>query len=159
MKLQTLVWMAITLSFPLAAPAAETGHHGHAAATHQQVTLNAGQKWHTDKPLRNGMSAIKGQVAAALPAAHEGKFSPAQYDSLGKNINMHVADIVRNCKLEPEADAQLHIVLGELTAGVEALEGKQGKEREAGLIKTAQALNTYGKYFDHPGWKPVSLPQ
>ena len=36
-------------------------------------------------------------------------------------MNTEVAGIVQNCKLPPEADAQLHIVVAELMAGAYAL--------------------------------------
>jgi hypothetical protein len=65
-----------------------------------------------------------------------------------------VAGIVQNCKLEPEADAQLHIVIAELMAGAEAMEGKvKGETRRAGAERVAKALNAYGEHFEHPGWK------
>ncbi|WP_236748547.1 hypothetical protein [Acidovorax carolinensis] len=66
---------------------------------------------------------------------------------------------MENCKLEPKADAQLHIVIGEILGGVDAAQGKQGdKARAAGVVKVAEALNTYGSHFDHAGWKSVQLP-
>lgn len=158
MKIPTLLLAAMTLAFPLTALAAESGHHDH-GATHQKIELNAGKKWATDEPLRKGMGAIREQVAAALPAAHGGKLTAAQYEALGKDINTQLGDIVRNCKLDQKADAQLHIVIGELADGIETLEGKRpGKERASGVVKVAQALNAYGKHFDHAGWKAIKLP-
>lgn len=157
MKTHTLLLAAMTLAFPLAAAAAQPGQHDH-GATHQKIELNAGKRWATDEPLRKGMSEMRGQVAAALPAAHAGKLTPAQYEALGKELNTQVGDIVRNCKLEPKADAQLHIVIGQLADGIETLEGKrQGKERASGVVKVAQALNTYGTHFDHAGWQAIKL--
>lgn len=158
MKSPTLLLAALTLAFPLTGFAAEPGHHDHGAAP-QKIELNAGKKWSTDEPLRAGMNNMRTQVATALPAAHAGKLSPAQYEALGKDLNVQVGDIVRNCKLDPKADAQLHVVIGELADGIETLEGKrQGKARAAGVVKVAQALNTYGKHFDHTGWKAIKLP-
>lgn len=159
LKRHALLWAAITVAFPLATPAAEPGHDGHAAAAHQQVELNAGKKWETDMPLRTGMGTIREHVVAALPGAHAGSFTPAQYAALGKDINLHVADVVRDCKLEPAADAQLHVILGELAAGIETLEGKRGQDRGVGMVQAAEALNTYGAYFQHAGWRPIELPR
>jgi hypothetical protein len=143
------------LALPLTAPAAE--HHHHAAAPHK-IELNAGQKWETDAALRKGMSAIRAAVAGALSAEHGGKASKSTYESAAKKVNAQLAYIVANCKLDPKADAQLHVVLGEIMSGVEALEGKKPDQpREAGLLATAQALNTYGDHFTHPGWKAIDL--
>jgi hypothetical protein len=158
MKSPAILLAAITLALPLSALAAGAEHHDH-GATPAKLELNAGKKWATDEPLRAGMSAIREKVAAALPAAHAGKLAPERYDALAGEINAQVADIVRNCKLEPKADAQLHVVIGQLAESAEALEGKrQGQERAAGLVHAAQALNAYGKHFQHAGWKPVKLP-
>ncbi|GAB3548022.1 hypothetical protein GCM10027343_27970 [Noviherbaspirillum agri] len=158
MKRHTLLLAAITLAFPLTSLAAEPGHHDHGAAP-QKLELNAGKKWPTDEPLRKGMSAMRAQVATALPAAHAGKLTPAQYEALGQELNTQVGDIVRNCKLDPKADAQLHVVIGDLAEGIETLEGKsQEKQRASGVVKVAQALNAYGKHFEHAGWKAIKLP-
>jgi hypothetical protein len=42
-----------------------------------------------------------------------------QHQPLAETVNAEVAGIVQNCKLEPEADEQLHIVIAELMAGAE----------------------------------------
>lgn len=157
MKSPIYLLFAAILANPLTTLAAED-HHGHGAAPHK-MELNAGKKWTTDDPLRQGMNAINFSAAAMLPAAHAGKATNANYDAFGKEVTAQVTYIVQNCKLDPKADAQLHTIIGDIMAGVEMAEGKQqGKKRSTGVVKVAQTLNTYGKYFDHPGWKPVALP-
>lgn len=37
----------------------------------------------------------------------------------------------------------------------ETMHGKTGQPRHAGALRVLQALQDYGEYFDHPGWKPV----
>jgi hypothetical protein len=32
---------------------------------------------------------------------------------------------------------------------------KAGSHREEGAVKVVEALNAYGKHFNHPGWKPI----
>lgn len=151
-----MLLLAVTLAFPLAALAAESGHHGHGA---QKIEFNAGKKWETDDALRKGMASIRIAVAGALPAAHAGKTSAAEYEALGKELNAQLAYIVQNCKLDPKADAQLHVIVGDIVNGIDTVEGKQRhQKRAAGVVRVAQALNTYGKYFDHAGWEPVRLP-
>jgi hypothetical protein len=63
--------------------------------------------------------------------------------------------MVANCKLDPEADANLHIILEQILEGAEALQGKEKKNPRAGANRVVAALNDYGKYFDHPGWKKL----
>lgn len=157
MKSPIFLLAAAMLAAPLTTLAA-TDSHQHGAASHQ-IELDAGRKWSTDAPLRQGMSAIHDSAAAMLPVAHAGKATAPIYEAFGKAASDQVAYIVQNCKLEPKADAQLHTVIGELMAGVDmAQRQRQEQGRVAGVVKVAQALNTYGKYFDHPGWKPIALP-
>lgn len=157
MKLPMLLLLVATLTTPLAALAAD--HHDHGGAVPHKIELNAGKKWATDDPLRQAMNGIRSAVASTLPAAHAGKAASSDYDALGKEITAQVTYIVQNCKLDPKADAQLHVVIGDILNGVEMTEGKQhDKGRAVGVVKIAQALNTYGRYFDHVGWQPIVLP-
>jgi hypothetical protein len=148
--------LAATLTLPVTALAADAHQHGHAK---QKMELNAGKRWATDDSLRQGMTAIRSSVLVTLPDAHAGKASDADYDAFGKKVAAQVAYIVQNCKLEPKADEQLHGVIAEIVEGAELAEGKhKGKSRAAGVVQVAQALNAYGKYFQHAGWTPVKLP-
>ncbi len=158
MKTFTALLMAAAMAFPLAAISAPA-HDDHGSATTQQLHLDAGKKWGTDAPLRQAMTAIHASVAQILPAAHAGKATAASYDAFGAGVNQQVAYMVANCKLPPEADAQLHLIVAELMAGAEAAQGKRGdSQRAAGVVQVAQASNAYGKYFDHGGWKAIELP-
>lgn len=156
MKLPILLLIAATLTTPLTALAVD--HSSHGAAASQKMELNAGKKWATDDPLRQAMTAIKAAVATTLPAAHAGKATKADYDAFGKEVTAQVTYVVQNCKLDPKADAQIHIVIGDMMNGVEMAEGKQHGKEASGVVKVAQALNMYGKYFDHAGWQPIALP-
>jgi hypothetical protein len=137
--------LAITVALAFGAPLAygQAAHeHGHAAGE-AKLVLNQGKKWPTDAPLRQGMENIRAALGGGM-----------KYGALAKKVNAEVAGIVQNCKLEPEADAQLHIVIADILAGVEAMEGKvQGETRRAGAQKVASALDAYGEHFDHAGWK------
>ncbi len=158
MKFFPLILIAAVLANPLAAWAADP--HDHGTTEPQKVSLNAGKKWMTDAPLRQAMTAMRASVGATLPLAHDGTATAAQFDALSKEVNAQVAAIVQNCKLDAKADAQLHTVIAELINGAEVAEGKQqGKSRAAGAVQIAQGLNTYGKYFDHAGWKAIPLPK
>ena len=146
--------MAAALSVPVLA---QTAAHDHGAATTHKLALDQGRKWATDEPLRAGMGRIRGLVEPQLGAAHAGKLTPAQYRELATQIETEVGGIVANCKLEPKADAMLHLVIADVGEGTDAMAGKSAKVRPAlGLVKVAQAVNQYGSHFDHPGFKPIS---
>lgn len=138
------------------ATAAENRHdHGHGAAP-AKLELNNGKKWATDAPLRKGMENIRNSIDAVHHEVHENKLSAAKYGELAKKVNGEVNGIVANCKLDPKADAQLHLVIAEILEGVEAMEGKAKKvKRQAGALKVGGALEKYASHFDHPGWQPL----
>ncbi len=109
--------------------------------------------------MRTGMTAMKTLAVAALPKAHAGKLTSAQYDALANDVNAQIAYIVQNCKLHPRAYAQLHIVIGDIAQGVETMQGKHpGKGRPLGVVEVSKAMNTHGEYFNHPGWQAIKLP-
>ena len=93
---------------------AQAAAHGHDAATPHQLSLDQGRKWVTDDALRNGMDRIRGLVEPRLGDAHAGKLTATQYRELATQIETEVGGIVANCKLEPKADAMLHLVIAEL---------------------------------------------
>ena len=158
MKSPIALMLALALSSPLAVLAASDAHDHGKSAPHK-LELNAGKKWGTDDALRKAMSGIQASVTQTLPAAHAGKVSAADYDAFGKDVTAQVTYMVENCKLDPQADAQLHIIVADLMAGVEAAQGKHGeKKRASGVVKVAQAANAYGKHFDHAGWKAIQMP-
>jgi hypothetical protein len=131
--------------------------HDHGAASHAKLTLNQGVKWATDAPLRAGMARIRALVAPQLDGAHAGKFSQAQYAALAGQVEGEVGKIVATCKLEPKADAMLHLVIGQIGEGTAAMLGKTAAVKpEQGLVKVATALNDYARHFDHPGFATIS---
>lgn len=150
-----LVAAGLALGLAAGSLAADAHKHDHDAAP-ARLELNNGKKWTTDEPLRQGMHNIRKLMDASLHDIHEGKLSAAKYGALAKKVNAEVGGIVANCKLEPKADAQLHLVIADIGEGVEAMEGKAKKvKRSAGAIKVLGALEKYGTYFDHPGWQPI----
>jgi hypothetical protein len=129
--------------------AGATSHEGHAGAA-VELSLNHGQKWPTDEVLRSGMGEMRNAMTAALGSVHGGTFTSADYAALADRLQGQIDEIVAKCKLPEEADAQLHIVLGEIIDGVEGM--RAGDDRLAGALKVAAALEAYGKHFDHPGF-------
>ena len=137
--------LAAALAAVFAAPAFASGdeQHRHDAGVGATLTLNQGKKWPTDAPLRQGMENIRAAYGKNV-----------KYGAFAAKVNTEVAGIVQNCKLEPAADEQLHLVIAELLAGAEAMEGKvKGETPRAGAERVEKALKAYGRHFDHPGWK------
>lgn len=147
--------LLIVLGAGRGALAAEHSHdHGHESGS--TLKLNNGEKWATDAPLRQAMEDIKADVEGLLPQIHENTLPPGEYKALAEKINGHVQYMVANCKLPPEADAQLHLLIADLLQGAEGM--KSGAQGRQGAVKVVTALDAYGKHFAHPGWKPVAHP-
>lgn len=149
------VWCATMFAASSGAMAAEPAHlhaddvhAGHAA----ELSLDHGRKWQTDAPLRRGMDHMRAAMAEAMPAIHAGKLDRAGHAALATRLENEVAYVVAHCELDPAADAQLHIVLARIGAGIERMKAAQG---ERGAAAVVQALDAYGQYFDHPGWQPL----
>jgi len=152
--LAALLWAAVP-----GVSVAEVHDHQHEAGGAAKLTLDNGRKWSTDEPLRQGMSRIRNALEANLPAIHAGKTSPAQFQVLAKKVNGELAFIVKNCKLDPQADAMLHLVLADIIAGADGMAGKdKGLGRREGALKIVRALESYATYFDHPGWQALKTP-
>ncbi|MEW5892315.1 MAG: hypothetical protein AB1697_04165 [Pseudomonadota bacterium] len=144
----TLACLALATILP--ARAAEHTHaHRHAP---QQLQLNAGKPWAIDAPLRQAMDNINNAMKRAIPRIHGNTFSQADYRKLGETVDKEIAYALANCKLEPKADAMLHLVIAELSAGAEAMQGKGKLSRHDGAVKVIDALHAYGRFFQHPGW-------
>ena len=154
-SIQMASLIAMLVSLPTASIlAAETTHqHEHGAAT-AKLHLKDGKKWQTDDVLRQSMASIKDAFSPRLPAIHQDKLDAKSYDELAAKVNSEVANIVKNCHLEKDADEMLHLVIADMLAGADAMSGKDQKtSRQAGAIQVVQALDSYGNYFDHPGWR------
>ena len=152
---------AAAMVLALGRPAlSQTAAHDHGAAAPHELTLNQGRKWATDAPLRAGMARIRGLVEPRIGAAHAGKLTPVQYRELATQIETEVGGIVANCKLEPKADAMLHLVIADIGAGTDTMAGKNAAAAPAaGLMQVARAVNRYGNHFDDPGFTPIrNLP-
>jgi hypothetical protein len=139
---------------PAIAAAQAHSHPGHAEAP-AKLTLNQGKKWQTDEALRKGMSDIRALVEPKIAAIHAGKVTAEDYKALGLQVEQKVGDIVAQCKLPADADAMLHLVVAELMAGADTMQGKGAGKPADGAHKIVVAANNYGRYFDHPGWKPL----
>ena len=133
-----------------------SGHSHDPAGTPVKLSLDAGKKWASDEPLRKAMTNIRNAMDKSLHAIHKDKLSAAKYGALAKKVNGEIGYMVSNCKLEPKADAQLHLIIAEMLEGVEAMDGKvKTMTRQDGAVKVIGALENYSTYFDDPSWKPI----
>lgn len=144
--------LAATLASTPALAASDHGHDAHGTGD-LVLSLDDGQKWETDPPLRAAMETIRNAMAAVTDDAHAGAMGAAEYGALAAAVDSQVEYMVANCDLPPDADAQLHVLLGEVLGGVEQLRGDQP---ETGAQAIANALQAYGTHFAHDGWEPLA---
>jgi len=154
-KIAATLGTAALLSMATQQALAQHNHHAHEEVVPEQLTLNNGKKWATDDSLRKGMTHIRDAVAAQLPSIHSDKATAKQYRTLAQKVNQQISFMVQNCKLDPEVDAKLHILLAEIIAGADAMQMKQISKARDGAVKIVIALDNYATYFDHPGWQGI----
>lgn len=116
--------------------------------------LNQGQRWATNAALRQGMGGIREAVMRAVHADAGHGLTAAEAKRLADAIRTQADYLVAYCVLAPEADAVLHVLLGKLLGGAEAL--RRDPADEAALHGIIEALKEYPVYFDHEGWQPVT---
>lgn len=131
-------------------------HKQEQGAAAPTLQLNAGKKWETDAALRQSMSSIRQAIVAALDSIHNNRLSAKGYAALARTVEKQVGNIVANCKLAPQADEQLHLIVADLLEGAGQMDGKAkvGK-RQDGAVRVIGALEKYGSYFDDPGFKSI----
>ena len=151
-KMAVTLSAAALLSLSPGMVSAQDHSHSHDDGKPAQLTLDNGKKWATDNNLRQSMGLIRDALAAEPPAIHSGKATTEQYRALAQKTNDQIAFMVKNCKLEPKADAMLHLVLADIIAGADAMMARGGNEARKGAEKIARAVDNYGAYFAHPGW-------
>lgn len=139
----------------LASTAVSSGHDHPADA--KVLALNNGTKWPIDAPLSRAMTNIRNAVHADLESIHADSLPRKEYLALARTINGEVAYMIDNCDLEPEADAQLHLIIAELLEAATAMEGeiRYGSPRD-GAVKVLGALDNYARYFDDPQFESVA---
>lgn len=135
-------------SMPRQEPSSEEHQHGD---MHSMLRLDQGQPWGTDAALVEGMERIRDAVneAAALPALDADSAA-----ALAQSIQKQVDFLIANCRLEPDADATLHVFIAQLLNAAAAL--RKDPASAEGLPQLQETLRTYPQYFAHPGWHTES---
>ncbi|MBD8527099.1 hypothetical protein [Pseudomarimonas arenosa] len=122
------------------AATADHHHHGSDAG----LSLNHGQRWATDAPLRSGMMRISEAYAAAASSASGSEARKA----LPASIDAVIGQIIRDCRLVPKADASLHVLIGRL--GQASAKLARDHNDDTGLRMIDHTLSLYLEYFDDP---------
>lgn len=130
--------------------------HGHGQHGMPELVLNDGKRWATDAPLRQGLERIRDAVAPIVAPSATRPLTNAEATALSVAIKDQVQYLVENCKLEPKADAALHVLLNDFLQGADALAVDPASM--PALKRIMRALHLYPQYFDHQGWRPVPVP-
>ncbi|MCW9013367.1 MAG: hypothetical protein OQL06_06250 [Gammaproteobacteria bacterium] len=138
---------------------AETGttvahQHHHDEHAVSSLQLNQGKKWSTDAPLREGMQSINKAAMEATTAFHHDALTKSDAEKLAQHINNTVNYLVANCKLEPQADAVLHVLIGDLLSAADTLSNQPLSSQ--GLPRIINTLQLYPKYFEHKDWNSIA---
>ena len=132
--------------------------HEHEDADAGVLVLDHGAKWATDAPLRSGMEQIRRLIAAPQAAVAAGApLAPAELQLVAEGVRQQVDGLIRNCKLEPEADAVLHVLIASMLQGAAELEGTL--PLATGLQLVRQAIDQYPQYFSHAGWEAGGIAE
>lgn len=164
MKILVLVALAASLVLAIGCGREEAGPEpdsaavasGESHATHMHETdatapVRAdGERWATDEPLRASMLKIRAGVEATMPAYQSGALDANQAQSLSATVEQNVTYMIQNCKLEPEPDAALHVLIARMLTASEAMQ--KDPASHAGWPALMAILHDYGAAFDHPGW-------
>lgn len=133
-----------------ASEAAPAPQHAHDHAQHAAgATPTPAQRWATDAPLRKGMADIRGAVQA-LGHYEMGHMGPEQALQQVATIEQSIGYLIANCKLDPQADAALHGIIGQFGQGIAAL--KANPQDLAAIATLRSALQEYPRLFADPDW-------
>jgi len=156
MKIMTLktALIAFALAFSVQANVDAAGEHSHehdGGTVQEGLHLNDGKKWQGDRFMITGMDAIYTAISERKKEIHNNSFVQSGYEELAQEINDQITLMAQNCDLPPAVDEQFHMILGDVVSGAEMMQA--GKTSRQGAVTVIRALNSYGKYFDHPGWQ------
>ncbi|MBI2396211.1 MAG: DnrO protein [Xanthomonadales bacterium] len=139
----------------VAAPAASAMHeHEHAAtpADGAAAAPSSGERFAVDAPLQQGMGKIRAAVAT-LEHHEMGHLSDEQVVEQAAEIEAQVQFLIANCKLDAQADAALHGIIGKLLEGAKALKDKPADAAPVAPLRAA--LAEYPRLFDDSTWVPL----
>lgn len=124
------------------AATAHDAHEAHASSHHTAVAPPDSERWPTDEPLRTGMSRIQAAVDQAM---REQTLSRERSVALASTIEQNVTYIIEHCKLPPQADAALHVLIGRMLTATHQL--KSNGSSDAAVAQIVSALHDYREAF------------
>lgn len=141
-----LLSLALLLGVPASSAFAQ--QHAHAAPATTSGAIPA-QRYVTDATLRQQMREIHGEVLA-LGRYGPTRLTPELASRSADRITGHVNTIIANCKLPPDADAALHVIIGQLLQDASLLKKDAGGPDAVPGMR--HALEQYARQFDDPGF-------
>jgi hypothetical protein len=93
------------------------------------------------------MEQIKGAIEPLKSASPR-----AEYAKASKVIDKQISTIFQNCKLDPKADAALHVPLSKIITASKDLKSSSADTRYRAAQSISHALSEYAELFDHPGF-------
>ncbi|WP_448567670.1 hypothetical protein [Thalassotalea ganghwensis] len=151
-KLRFLAMLLSITIFSQLSVAEEAHKHHHDGQT--RLSLNNGVKWQTDAPLRENMETLRMAFKQQLNAIHSDTLDEKEYIKLAALTEQIVNNIIKECELPPNADAQLHIIVAQMLTGAAQIKAKDNEPSfKQSAHQIAVALINYGEYFNHEGWQ------
>lgn len=147
LAITTCAMPLLLLGATAALPVRAQHSHQHPAPEVAQAVPT--ERWASDATLRTGMAKIRTAVDA-LQHCERGHMGPEQAVEQATRIQQQITYLVANCKLEPQADAALHLIIAELGASAQAL--KEDPSDLSVIPPMRQALQHYPRQFNDPGW-------
>lgn len=127
---------------------AQDGRHDHAPAGESAQETPA-TRFATDAPLRKGMGEIR-KAVDALNHYERGHMGSEQAVEFAGTIRQQVDYLIANCKLDPKADAALHVIIARLASSAQALQSDP--KDLTSIPPMREALQQYAVQFDDPDW-------
>jgi hypothetical protein len=120
--------------------------HNHAAPQPAPASSPVA-KYPAEAALRTAMDRVRNAVEAFEHARH-GHMGAEQVRALADHLDAQVARVFKECRLEPQADASLHVLLGTLMKGSRAM--RQTPTDYAPVAAMERAMADYARMFDDP---------
>ncbi len=151
--LLTIAVMLCTAS-TIVVGAEESDRHEHHDASLMEIAGPEEGRWETDASLRRGMNRIRTAVNDRLDAFNEDRLTAEEATVFAQKIDESVNYMVANCKLDPEPDAALHVLLAVILSGKHKM--LSDPMHADGMPRIIDALDRYPRLFEHSGWQPLT---
>lgn len=121
--------------------------HRHAAHEPSPPPAASAARYPADAALRTAMGRVRNAVEAFEHARH-GHMGAEQVRALSAHLDAQIAKVFSECRLEPQADASLHVILGTLLKGSRAM--REMPDDFSPVAAMERALADYVRMFDDP---------